>query len=141
MLFMNRHEAYNNYDSQTNSTILSRRLCVSMLALYISFSSFFVNAATTNTVNACEWFESFIIIISMLQNLWIWMNRHMNQTYFDCTTCTYKSLLNWERNNTAEILLLGFSLSWSRETASWREILPVFASLTWSFHRLKFFAG
>ena len=69
--------------------------------------SFFVNAATTKNVNVNEWFESlesFVSTISIFLNVWIWMSRHMNQTYFECyefdinvaliviATWTYKSM-------------------------------------------------
>ena len=45
--------------------------------LSLSFS-FFVNAATTKTVNIDEWFESLESILSIINiflNLWIWMRR------------------------------------------------------------------
>ena len=68
-----------------------------LLAIFVFFlSSFFsVNAPTTKTVNFCEWFESFesfISIISLSLNLWIWMSRHMNQTYFECSKFNVDSL-------------------------------------------------
>ena len=78
------------------------------------FLLFFVNAPTTKTVRVDEWFESlkpFISILSIFLNLWIWMSRRMNQTYFEyyefnidvvlilIATCTYKSMLNGVRMN------------------------------------------
>ena len=69
------HEAYIKYDSNTNPTILSRRLCVFFACfLCIFLSYFFVNAATTRTVNVDEWFESlesYISIINIFLKLWI----------------------------------------------------------------------
>ena len=114
---MNRHlqESRNMYDSHTNPIILSIRLSacfVCCLCLFIS--NFFVTAATTKIVNVGEWFESlesFISIISIFLNLWIWMSRRINQTCFECyefdvnivlmlnATCTYRSMLNWVRMN------------------------------------------
>ena len=82
--------------------------------VYLSLFPLFVNAATTKTVNADEWFESlesFISIISIFLNLWIWMTRCMNETYFKCyafdvnkvfifiAPCIYKLMLNWVRMN------------------------------------------
>ena len=81
-LSTNRHlkVSQNKYDSQTNTTILSRRLhdCFAC-CLWHFLSTFFVNVATTKTVNFDECFKSFESF-----NLWIWMSRHMNQTYFEC---------------------------------------------------------
>ena len=67
-----------------------RSLCVCFtccLYFFLSLSYFFVNLATTKTVNVDEWFESlesFISIISIFPNFWIYMSRHMNQTYIEC---------------------------------------------------------
>ena len=59
------------------------------------------------TVNFDEWFESLESFINIFLNLWIWMSRRMNQTYFEwyefdinvvlmlIATYTYKSMLNW----------------------------------------------
>ena len=99
---------------RTNTTILGWRLCVCFACLLFvssSFFFFFVNAARTKTVNFDELFESFESFISIFLNLWIYMSRCMNQTYFECyefdvnvvliliATYTYKSMLNWVRIN------------------------------------------
>ena len=117
-LSMTQHlqESQNKYDLRTNTTILSRRrLCVCFACYLCHFSSsFFVNATTTKTVNFNESFaslESFTSIISIFLNLWIWMSRLINQTYFELyefdvnvvlilmATCSYKSTLYWVRMN------------------------------------------
>ena len=79
-------------------------LVESCVCAVFSFFFFFVNVATTNTVNVDEWFESFINFVCVFLNLWIWMSRPMNQTYFECygfdvnvviiliAICTYKSI-------------------------------------------------
>ena len=131
-LSMNRHiyEAQNKYDSHTNTTILSRRLRVCFACcLCLFLSSFFVNAATTKTVNVDEWFESlesFINIIRIFLNLWIWMSRRTNQIYFSCyefdinvvliliATCAYKSMLNWVRTNQNSWILIQVTHSCSK---------------------------
>ena len=112
LLILTLHESI-QYDSHTNSAILSRRLYGSFACCFCLFlSSFFVNAATT--VNVDEWYElleSFLSIVSIFLNLWIWMSGRMNQTYFECyefdvnvvliliVTYTYTSMLNWVRMN------------------------------------------
>ena len=84
-----------------STAIPSRKLCVCFACcLYLFFLT------PTKTVNFHEWFESlesFMSIISILLNIWIWMIRLMNHTYFECyefdvnfvliliATCTYKS--------------------------------------------------
>ena len=102
-MFMNRHlqKSQNNYDSHTNTTILSRRLCICFTCCLCHFLPTFFFLLV-------EWFESFeplISIISIFLNAWFWMSRSMNQTYFECyefdvsagliliATCTYKSLI------------------------------------------------
>ena len=71
--------AYENYNTRKE---------VVCLFYLLSFSFFsFTIAVTTKTVNVDGWFESlesFISIISIFLNLWIWMNRRMNQTYYEC---------------------------------------------------------
>ena len=58
-------ESQNNYNSHTNTTILSRRLCVCFACcLWIFLSTFFVNEATTKIVTVDEWFESLEKFIS-----------------------------------------------------------------------------
>ena len=77
--------------------------------LFSFLSSLYVNGTTKNkTVNfddRYESFESFMSIISIFRNIFIWMSRRLNQTYFICyefdanvvfiliATCTYKSML------------------------------------------------
>ena len=95
-----------------------------LLAVFFFF--FFVNTTTSKTVNFDELFEpfeSFISIISIFLNLWIWMRSRMNQTYFECyefhvnvvliliATCTYQSMLNWGRMNQSSWILLIHSYS------------------------------
>ena len=89
------------------------------------FYSFFVNAATTKTVNFYKFFEWLESFISIFLNLWIWMRKLMNQTYFECyefdvnsviiliATCIYKSRLNWVRmNQSSWISILLLKISW-----------------------------
>ena len=63
---MNRHlqELQNKNDSQTNTTILSRRLCVCFACLCLCFllSSFVVNAATTKTVTLRYEFDVNVVL-------------------------------------------------------------------------------
>ena len=74
-------ESQNKNDSLTNTTILTRRLCVCFACCLCFFiSPFFLNATTTKIVNFDKWFESlesYLSIISNFLNLWIWMSRHM----------------------------------------------------------------
>ena len=73
LLILTLHEStytrsIKKYDSHTNSTVLSMKLCMRFL------SSFFLKAATTRTGNVDEWFgslESFISIFSYI-------------SYFEC---------------------------------------------------------
>ena len=113
---MNQHirGAWNKYDSHMNTTILSRRLQVCCACWLLSFS-FFVNSATTKTVNVNVRFESFESFMStkriFLNWLGIWVSRHRNQTYFEryefdinvvrilIGTCTYRAMLNWAQMN------------------------------------------
>ena len=56
--------------------------------LCLFLSSSFVNTITTKIVNFDEWFESlgsFMSIISIFLNLWIWRSKRMNRTYFKCS--------------------------------------------------------
>ena len=97
--------------SDTTTRILSRRLCVCFACCLCLSFFYFVNATTTKAVNTGEWFESLESFIIIVLNLWIWMSRRMNRTYFEChefdvnvvlkliATCTYKSMLNWVRLN------------------------------------------
>ena len=128
---MNRHlqESQNKYDLHTNTTILSRRLCVYFACYLCLFpSSFFVNATTTKIVNFDEWlesFESFLSVIRIFLKLWMWTNKHINQTYFEryefdvsvvlvlIATCTYKSMLNWVRMNQSSCIPILVTHSYS----------------------------
>ena len=123
------NESQNKYNSHTNTTILSRRLCVCFVCyLCIFLSSFFENATTTKTVNVDEWFKLFgslISIINIFRNLWIWMSMSMNQTYFECyefdvnvvlilnATCTYKSIGQFTRFCIVYVVLNTLCFLWT----------------------------
>ena len=70
---LNVKKLQKKYDSHTNTTMLSGRLCVCFACcLCLVLSSLFVNAAAAKTV------------ISIFLNLWIPKSRCMNQPYFEC---------------------------------------------------------
>ena len=120
LLILNTTHDVDDFDSLWINIYKNHKICMiriwtlqySVEGCCLCLSSFLVNTARTKTVNVDEWFkslESFMRIISTLLNLWIWMSRHMNQTYFECykyhvvfiliATCTYKSMLSWVRKN------------------------------------------
>ena len=122
------------------------------LSLSLSFSFFFfffVNVAKAKTVNFDEWFESlewFMNIISIFLNLWNWMSRRMNQTYFKwyCTH-THCNLYLWinivvstneseELNfNTRTVDSLILKISWvlmsSEKTIHWWSLVDIIPSI------------
>ena len=82
------YEAPNKYESHTNTIILTWGLCVCFACCVCLFLfSFLENSTATKAINFDKWFESFelfMCIMSTFLNLWIWMSRRMNRTYFKC---------------------------------------------------------
>ena len=71
-------------------------------------------------------FESLESFISIFLNLYIWMSRRMNQTYFECyefdlnvvliliVTCSYRSMLNRVRMNQSNWIAILLTHSYAK---------------------------
>ena len=113
----------------------------------------FVNATTTKTENLNEWFESiesFMSIIGILRNLWIWMSRRLSQTYFECyefvvnvvlihiATCTYKSMLNRVQMNQSGWISILLTHSYSEFHEHLWAVKKRFIAHLWYVHIFRF---